>query len=366
MHFRSSLLIASVAAIALAQATAMTPPATGGITRHVWSGVFRHECQRFDPIGGLSRHAQQLGDGNGVSRSHQRRRQLTARACLAGCTQRLWVCEKGGDLEFGPDGYLYMSWGDEGNQNDSRNNGQVIDKDFWSSITRMDVDLEPEDYSPSDGTGGDDSNLPPNDHPAIVLRSGAPLYEVPSDNPWVGATTFNGVAVDPTEVRTEFFAVGFRNPWRFSFDKVTGELWAGDVGQGAWEEVAVIDFGSNHGWAWREGKQSGPKNGNLINGASQTSATLIDPEWDYGHGSGEFQGNSVTGGVVYRGTGIPELTLHPDATHRFERTRSGGHRPAGRLDSGRGAHRTDLPRFSHRAFRERHLTRGRTVCGCGW
>ena len=213
----------------------------------------------------------------------------------------------GGDLHFGPDGYLYASWGDEGNQNDSLNNSQFIDKDFWASITRIDVDLEPEDYTVADGTGSDDANVRPNDHAAVKLHGGNPLYEVPADNPWVGATSFNGVSVTATDVRTEIFAVGFRNPWRFSFDSGTGGLWVGDVGQGAWEEVATVEIGSNHGWAWYEGDANGPKFNSNINGASRTNATVTKPVWDYGHGNGQFQGNSVTGGFVYRGTNIPDL-----------------------------------------------------------
>ncbi|MGJ8696585.1 MAG: PQQ-dependent sugar dehydrogenase [Verrucomicrobiaceae bacterium] len=212
----------------------------------------------------------------------------------------------GGDLHFGSDGYLYMSWGDEGAANDTLNNSQFLDKDFWSSITRIDVDLEPEDYTPSDGTGNDDTNLRPNTHPAIKLVNGNPLYEVPADNPWVGATTFNGVSVNPTQTRTEFFAVGLRNPWRFSFDN--DELWIGDVGQGAREEVTIALIGSNHGWAWYEGDLSGPKFNSTINGASRTNSTHNPPVWDYARGNGEFQGNSITGGFVYRGTNIPSLT----------------------------------------------------------
>lgn len=212
----------------------------------------------------------------------------------------------GGDLHFGPGGYLYMSWGDEGSQNDSLNNSQFIDKDFWSSITRIDVDLEAEDYTPSDGTGTDDENIRPNSHPAVKLVNGNPLYEIPADNPWVGATTFNGVSVDPTQTRTEFYAIGLRNPWRMSFDG--DELWIGDVGQGAREEVTIGTIGSNHGWAWFEGDINGPKFNNTINGAPRTSATHTPPAWAYTHGNGEFQGRSITGGFVYRGRNIPELT----------------------------------------------------------
>lgn len=209
----------------------------------------------------------------------------------------------GGDLHFGPDGYLYMSWGDEGSANDFLNNSQYLDKDFWSSVTRIDVDLETED-----DPDGDDANLRPNAHPAVKLSNGDPLYEIPADNPWVGADSFNGVPVDPSKTRTEFFAVGLRNPWRMSFDG--DELWIGDVGQGAREEITIAPLGSNHGWAWYEGDLNGPKFGNPINGATQQAINPTLPVWDYRRGSGEYEGRSVTGGLVYRGKRVPELTGH--------------------------------------------------------
>ncbi len=210
----------------------------------------------------------------------------------------------GGDLHFGPDGYLYMSWGDEGNANDTLNNSQRIDRDFWSSITRIDVDLEAPDLTPS-GTGpGDDANLRPNAHPAVVLDAGGyPRYEVPADNPWVGATSFLGSAVNPDLVRTEFWAVGLRNPWRMSFDPMTGVLWCADVGQGAREEINRIVRGGNYEWAFREGTLNGAKWGSRPTGWTGSHPPL----YDYAHGSGSFQGRSVTGGVVYRGSRIPAL-----------------------------------------------------------
>ncbi|MFM7183089.1 MAG: PQQ-dependent sugar dehydrogenase [Verrucomicrobiales bacterium] len=209
----------------------------------------------------------------------------------------------GGDLHFGPDGYLYMSWGDEGNANDTLNNSQIITKDFWSSITRIDVDLEAQDYTASDGTGGDDANLRPNNHAAIVLQGGNPRYEVPADNPWVGATSFLGSAVTSTNVRTEFWAVGLRNPWRMSFDPLTGQLWCADVGQDAREEVNRIVKGGNYEWAFREGTLTGVKWGDRPSGWTGSHP----PVYDYSHGSGAMQGNSVSGGIVYRGTRIPSL-----------------------------------------------------------
>jgi glucose/arabinose dehydrogenase len=189
----------------------------------------------------------------------------------------------GGDMHFGPDGYLYLSLGDEGGGNDQYNNSQLIDKDFWSGMLRLDVDNRPE-------------NLVPNPHPAINPGT----YRVPADNPFVGVTSFQGRTLDPTKVRTEFYAIGLRNPWRFSFDPETGQIYCGDVGQNAREEVDIIVKGGNYGWAFREGFIAGPK-------TMPTGATRIDPILDYSHGSATNQGFSISGGVVYRGTRIPGL-----------------------------------------------------------
>jgi glucose/arabinose dehydrogenase len=202
----------------------------------------------------------------------------------------------GSDLHFGPDGYLYITLGDEGNQNDSFNNSQQINKDFFSGILRIDVDKRP-------------GNPAPNPHPSIPLTAGEAAYAVPLDNPWMPVSAggtwngiFNGVAVpDISAVRTEFWAVGLRNPWRMSFDPLTQELWCGDVGGGLREEIDIITKGGNYGWAYREGNSAGPKSG------APVGFTSLPPLYDYAHGSGLTEGFSITGGIVYRGTRYPGL-----------------------------------------------------------
>ena len=187
----------------------------------------------------------------------------------------------GGDLHFGPDGYLYVSLGDEGDANDSRNNSQIITNDFFSAMLRLDVDKRP-------------GSLTPNPHPAVTTN-----YTVPADNPFVGATSFNGLPVVSTKVRTEFWAVGLRNPWRYCFDPETGLLYCGDVGQDAWEEISLIKRGGNYGWAFREGFANGPKV------ASAPAGFRHDPPLAvYAHTNGNV---AITGGRVYRGQRIAQL-----------------------------------------------------------
>src|SRR5205085_1328116 len=106
-----------------------------------------------------------------------------------------------GDIHFGPDGYLYIAVGDESPPlADRRSSKQAIDGGLFGGILRIDVDQRP-------------GNLPPNSPLSVVGN-----YSIPADNPFVGATNFNGVPVDPSRLRTEFYAIGMRNPWRFSFD----------------------------------------------------------------------------------------------------------------------------------------------------
>lgn len=199
----------------------------------------------------------------------------------------------GGDVHFGPDGFLYLSLGDEGDQNDALDNSQRIDKDFWSSILRLDVDVPARPTS-----------LPANRHPANTNHVGAVInYRIPADNPFVGVTSFNGSSVSTNLVRTEMFAVGFRNPWRFSIDPVTGWILCGDVGGDLLEEIDHIKKGGNYGWAFREGTDPGPKAATMPGGL-----TLTPPIFTYRHGTGTNQGNAVTGGRFYRGSRIPALT----------------------------------------------------------
>ncbi len=193
----------------------------------------------------------------------------------------------GGDLQFGRDGYLYVSLGDEGGGGDTYQNGQRIDKDFFSGILRIDVDKRP-------------SSILPNPHPANTNNAQATFnYAIPADNPFVGATSFNGRPVESAKVRTEFWAVGLRNPWRMSFDPVTGFLYCGDVGQSSREEVDVIIKGGNYGWADSEGSYRPSPGAPVI-----PAVPFIQ---EYTRGSGANQGTCVTGGLVYRGAKYSEL-----------------------------------------------------------
>lgn len=186
----------------------------------------------------------------------------------------------GGDLHFGPDGYLYVAVGDEGGANDAWANSQRITKDFFSGILRLDVDKRP-------------GNLPPNPHPSTTTN-----YLVPADNPFVGAASFNGSPVNPANVRTEFWAVGLRNPWRMAFDSMTGTLYSGDVGQSTREEINIIQKGGNYGWNYLEGFFQRTNSAQIPAGFVPTPPII-----DYPRGSGY----SVTGGRVYRGQRISQL-----------------------------------------------------------
>jgi glucose/arabinose dehydrogenase len=176
----------------------------------------------------------------------------------------------GGMLAFGPDGYLYVGTGDGGREGDPFHNGQNP-QTLLGKLLRLDVTTDP-----------------------------TKPYTIPPSNPWVTAK-YNGQAVLP-----EIWAIGLRNPWRFSFDRKTGDLCIGDVGQNTYEEIDRIAAGAggrvqgglNFGWSIMEGMHCYPDT------ATCSRAGLTLPVAEYTHGA---DGCSITGGYVYRGTAIPGL-----------------------------------------------------------
>jgi glucose/arabinose dehydrogenase len=177
-------------------------------------------------------------------------------------TQPNWN-HNGGCLKFGPDGYLYISLGDGGGANDPSNYSQNK-KNLLGKILRIDV----------------------------KNSSASQPYQVPSDNPFVGNADY----------LPEIWSLGWRNPWRFSFDRLTGDMWIGDVGQNLWEEV---DFepahtpGLNYGWRCYEGTH------NFNTSGCQPASNYVNPFFDYSHSAAN--GCSVTGGFIYRGNKYPDL-----------------------------------------------------------
>lgn len=193
----------------------------------------------------------------------------------------------GGHLEFGPDGYLYFGVGDEGPP-PAQQNGlpQTIEGGLFAGLFRIDVH-------------GREGNLAPNPAPRTVKN-----YLVPVDNPFVGASSFMGRAVDPSQVVTEYFAVGFRNPWRFAFHGRSGRLVLGDVGAGAIEEINIVEAGKNYGWPFREGVLPGKHFAQEPLGFEWVRASI-----EYRHGYATNEGNAVIAGVFYEGS---ELRLSSD------------------------------------------------------
>ena len=166
----------------------------------------------------------------------------------------------GGQIRFGPKGFLYISLGDGGSRGDPEGNGQNLTT-LLGSILRIDV-----------GT---------------LDSSGT--YSVPSGNPFT----------DSSNSKSEIWAYGLRNPWRFSFDSVTGDLWVGDVGQSGFEEINLVTGGGNYGWNVMEGFHCYPG----ADGSCDRSG-LESPVAAYDRGGG----CSVTGGYVYRGSRLPQLS----------------------------------------------------------
>jgi glucose/arabinose dehydrogenase len=176
----------------------------------------------------------------------------------------------GGQLQFGPDGYLYVGMGDGGSGGDPHCNGQHPDG-LLAKMLRLDVDAH---------------------------AAEPPYYGIPADNPFRGGG-------DPAD---EVWALGLRNPWRFSFDRQTGDLWIGDVGQDRIEEIDFVERGSrewgggaNFGWNVKEGTRCFSSD---CSGEPCRSTRFVDPVMEYDHGRGDC---SVTGGYVYRGGSVSEL-----------------------------------------------------------
>lgn len=166
-----------------------------------------------------------------------------------------YLNHNGGMIAFGPDGYLYIGRGDGGSRGDPQNRAQNL-QEWLGKILRIDVD------------------------------HGRP-YAIPPDNPYASGGG-----------RPEIFALGIRNPWRFSFDRETGLLWLADVGQYKWEEIDLVVAGGNYGWRIMEGAHCyNPEEGCSPEG-------LMFPIAEYGHEQGRC---SITGGYVYRGNAVPSL-----------------------------------------------------------
>lgn len=167
----------------------------------------------------------------------------------------------GGQISFGPDGFLYVSFGDGGSANDPEFRAQDRTT-LLGSLIRIDVDNSIENEQ----------------------------YRIPIDNPYVG---------NNFDFREEIFAYGLRNVWRFSFDSETNNLWAADVGQGKWEEINIIEKGGNYGWNTMEGID-------CFNASVECDQNGLElPIWKYGHNNDG--GYSITGGFVYHGNNVSEL-----------------------------------------------------------
>ena len=186
----------------------------------------------------------------------------------------------GGDMFFGPDGFLYVTNGDEGGANDQYNNTQKINDGLFSGVLRIDVDQNPAKSHPirrQPQVGG----TPPAGWPATYSQG----YYIPNDNPWL----------DPNgSILEEFYAIGLRSPHRMTRDPVTGAVFIGDIGQGSREEVDMLAKGANFQWGYREGDIAGP-----MPQPSQLIGTDTPPIWSNGRDQGD---SCVIGGHVYRGT----------------------------------------------------------------
>lgn len=193
--------------------------------------------------------------------------------------RHLW--HNGGGMFFGPDGFLYLTIGDEGGIDDEFNQAQRMDGGLFSGVIRIDVNR--------DATKGHPIRRQPQSPPASPASFSANYY-IPNDNPWL----------DPGgSILEEFFAIGLRSPHKMTYDAVSGQIWEGEVGQGQREEINLIEKGANYQWPYMEG---------TIPGNHPPPAVIVGtekpPVYDYQHA----QDTCVIGGYVYRGASMPELT----------------------------------------------------------
>jgi glucose/arabinose dehydrogenase len=223
----------------------------------------------FARNGSLFVHYSRSGDGATVVAELQAN---AARTAADPASERVLLTQQqpfsnhnGGRIAFGPDGYLYLGLGDGGSGGDPLGNAQNTGV-LLGKILRLDIDGQP--------TAGK-------------------AYAIPADNPFASG------GVRPGEGAPEIWAYGLRNPWQFSFDPQAGDLYIGDVGQGAWEEIdrqpSDSSGGENYGWAVMEGRHC------YVAGCDQ--APYVKPIAEYGHDLG----CAVTGGDVYRGSAQPDL-----------------------------------------------------------
>lgn len=166
----------------------------------------------------------------------------------------------GGMIFFGLDGFLYIGMGDGGSGGDPQNYAQNL-QSLLGKILRIDIDT----------------------------TVGSMNYGIPSTNPFYG---------NPGAGKEEIYAIGMRNPWRFSQDPINGEIWCGDVGQNAWEEIDLIENGKNYGWRCYEGNHPFNTSGCL------PISNYTFPVKEYANAGGDC---SITGGYIYRGTRRPDL-----------------------------------------------------------
>jgi glucose/arabinose dehydrogenase len=220
--------------------------------------------------------------GPGNDRTRVSRFQVTSDPNLADATSEQVLLEfsqpfsnhNGGDMHFGPDGYLYISSGDGGDAGDPQDNAQNPDR-LLGKLLRIDIDTAPD-----------------NDNAPDCAQNAGANYAIPPGNAYTDGP--GGAGCD------EIFVLGLRNTWRFSFDRDTGDIWLADVGQNRIEEVDFLAAGTgaglNLGWRCFEG--SDPYD------LRDCNASYLDPVFEYPHTEGRC---SITGGYVYRGQDFPQL-----------------------------------------------------------